>query len=364
MADTKQRVMVESVFNLREQHKGGIEMNDKLKFLIATLVVVTLSMVVVLTSTRVQPSLGADDILYVDADASGANDGSTWEDAFTALQPALEAAISGDQIWVAAGTYTPTLEFSPGDPRSATLQMKNGVAIYGGFDPSVGDVDLEDRDWVNNLTVLSGDIGVTGDASDNSYHVLYHPVDLALDSSAILDGFTITAGNANGAENPHNLGGGMFNAGSNPDLTNIIISTNSASSGGGMYNTQSNPLLTNVTIFKNSATFDGGGILDNIISNGDFENGQDGSWEEYSSNGYDLIVQGFDPTGVTPHSGEWGVWLGGAAYEVSTLSQTVTIPAGNPTLSYWIYLASQETFCGNDTGKITVNNISLESFNL
>jgi hypothetical protein len=152
--------------------------------------------------------LAAEGTIYVDTDASGANNGTSWDDAFTILQPALEAAVSGDQIWVAAGIYTPTLEFTPGEPRTATFQMKNGVEIYGGFDPSVGDVDWEDRDWVSNQTVLSGEIGVAGNA-DNSYHVFYHPVGTSLDSSAILDGFRVVGGYANGSSN-HNSGGGCI----------------------------------------------------------------------------------------------------------------------------------------------------------
>ena len=134
-------------------------------------------------------------ILYVDAAAAGANDGSSWTDAFTALQPALEAARSGDQIWVAAGTYTPSLESTPGDPRSACFGMRNGVAIYGGFAGT--EHNLEQRDWVRHPAILSGDLnGDDGpdfaNYAENSYHVFYHLG--GVDSSAILDGFTISGG--------------------------------------------------------------------------------------------------------------------------------------------------------------------------
>jgi len=89
-------------------------------------------------------------ILYVDWEAAGANDGSSWEDAFTDLQPALEAALLGDQIWVAAGTYYPSVEVGGVGDRYKTFQIRNGIAICGGFDPSVGDVAWGDRDWVAN----------------------------------------------------------------------------------------------------------------------------------------------------------------------------------------------------------------------
>ena len=69
------------------------------------------------------------DLHYVRATAAGANDGSSWPDAFTELQLALSAAQTGDQIWVAAGTYEPT----PGDDRSVSFRLDDGIEVYGGF---------------------------------------------------------------------------------------------------------------------------------------------------------------------------------------------------------------------------------------
>jgi predicted outer membrane repeat protein len=205
-------------------------------------------------------------VIYVDQDAAGGNNGTSWEDAYTDLQPALEDAADADGIWVAEGTYTPTYRFSAGDPRSATFQLGNGVALYGGFDPTVGDVGWDDRDWVSNITILSGDIGSEGDPGDNSYHVFYHPPKLALDGSAVLDGFTVTGGNANGEPAPNNLGGGMYNKGSSPAVTNCTFSGNLAgNSGGGMSNSYSSPAVTNCTFSGNSASW-GGGAMSNSYS--------------------------------------------------------------------------------------------------
>ena len=206
-------------------------------------------------------------VIFVDLDATGANDSTSWEDALTNLQAALAWAEEGVEIWVAAGTYTPTQESSPGDPRSATFQMVNGVALYGGFDPSTGATEWEHRDWQANPTILSGDIGTPGDADDNVYHVFYHPEELALDSTAILDGFTITSGNADGDTWPHWDGGGMYNHSSSPKLANLIFLANLGDHGAGLYNWQSSaPQLTNCIFSGNSADYSGGGMFNNSDS--------------------------------------------------------------------------------------------------
>ena len=83
----------------------------------------------------VQPSLAAEALVYyVDADAIGEDNGSTWQDAFTDLQEALALASPGYEIWVAEGIYKPT----SGIDRAISFQLQEGVAVYGGFDPSGG----------------------------------------------------------------------------------------------------------------------------------------------------------------------------------------------------------------------------------
>jgi predicted outer membrane repeat protein len=188
----------------------------------------------------------------VDKDATGTNTGVSWTNAFTDLQSALAVASSGDQIWVAEGTYKPTM----GTDRTKSFTLLGGVALYGGFDGT--ETARTDRNPVTHATILSGDIGTTGVSSDNSFHVVYSS---GLTSSAVLDGFTVTGGNANGLDflSPDTYGGGMYNDGSSPTLTNVTFRGNSSVFGGGaMYNDGGSPTLTNVAFIKNSTLMGGG----------------------------------------------------------------------------------------------------------
>ena len=196
-------------------------------------------------------------VIFVDEDATGANTGLSWGDAFNDLQDALDAASPGDSIWVAEGIYRPSLRSSPDDPRSAAFRLQNNVALYGGFDPTAGDTQFENRDWENNETILSGDITRIGETDDNSYHVFYHPLSIVpLDSSAVLDGFTISDGNASDGD-----GGAMFNLGASPTVAHCIFRNNRARDGGAIFNGRSsNPILTQCTFLENRATRHGGGM--------------------------------------------------------------------------------------------------------
>jgi len=187
-------------------------------------------------------------ILYVKPGATGYC--SSWADACD-LQTALYHAQPGFQVWVAKGTYKPSMTVDPADSRTATFQMKPGVAIYGGFFGN--ETALQQRNWLTQVTTLSGDIGVAADTSDNCYHIV---TSNGLDHTAILDGFTIKLGNANGTT--HNAGGGVYNSSSSPTLAHLTISGNNAVYGGGMNNNTSNPHLTQVTFSRNTADQGGG----------------------------------------------------------------------------------------------------------
>lgn len=185
---------------------------------------------------------------YVQTSGSDASAGTSWAAAFATLQHALSAAASGDTIWVAAGTYTPSTSVA-----TVSFQLKSGVAIYGGFAGT--EIALVERNWQTNVTTLSGDIDNDGTLSGNSHHVV---VASSLSGNVVLDGFTITGGNAT------DQAGGIEILFCSPTLSNLIISGNSAlggtAQGGGLWNFLGNPVLNNVTFSDNHASGFGGGM--------------------------------------------------------------------------------------------------------
>ncbi len=136
--------------------------------------------------------------IFVDSNASGANNGSSWANAFTSLQSALAVANSTKQVWVAAGTYIPHAS-----DRKGTFNLLTGTKMYGGFNGT--ETATSQRNVKTNITVLSGDLlgndnntilDTEATRSDNSYHVITlrgAPQDV------VVDGFTISGGNANGS---------------------------------------------------------------------------------------------------------------------------------------------------------------------
>ena len=178
-------------------------------------------------------------IIYVDqSNVNTTQNGSSWASSYHNLQDAIENAEYGDSIWVAKGKYYPDLGFN----RDTAFNIKNGVRVFGGF--AGNETSIGQRNVEINETILSGDIGEPDLLDDNVYTVVY--INQA-DTSTILDGFTITEGNAdvNGAwpltTHPQRSGGGIYVDGS------------------GIGN-HSSPQIRNCTIFGNQVDYYGADI--------------------------------------------------------------------------------------------------------
>ena len=215
-------------------------------------------------------------IIYVDDDADGFNVGTNWENAVNSLQDALLLAYFLDkplEIRVAEGIYTPDrgLGIMPGDS-SVSFHLINNVTIKGGYAANSGgrrgvpDV----RDVNQYKSVLSGDLN-TDDGpgldtvKENSFHVVTTSEN---DTTAVLDGFTITGSNiAGGGTNPYNHSSGMYNDKSSPMLIDCTFTGNKATErGAGMYNNNSNPVLLNCTFSENAAPAGGAGMYNDNSS--------------------------------------------------------------------------------------------------
>lgn len=263
-------------------------------------------------------------IIYVDDDAAGANNGTSWENAFTFLQDALTTTRLPDvekplEILVAQGTYKPNeglLPIKPGGvgrggqpypPKypadlavRATFQLINGVTLRGGYaginepDPNARDVKLYESTLSGDLNDNDMDIDDPCDLfnvpnrHDNSWNVV---TGNNTNATATLDGFTITRGytwvvlyggsfaggagmlifsgspaliNCTFTENvTGNSGGGLLIYGdSNPTLYNCKFSRNYADGGGGICNGRnSSPTIINCTFSDNYARYEGGAMF-------------------------------------------------------------------------------------------------------
>ncbi|AXG68998.1 putative mobile pathogenicity island [Kordia sp. SMS9] len=224
-------------------------------------------------------------IIYVDAAVTGGMaDGSSWANALTDLQPALDLAICANvtEIRVASGIYFPT-EKPVGGSTTATnrdnaFHLDTNIILKGSYNP------ITDTQEYNNPSILSGDYSgndvITGSGNtltitgndENVYSVF---ISVNLSNATIIDGFTIKGGNANLVQGYtynsvlffRNNGGGLQNRQSSPSLTNMVFTSNSALGGGGILNGNNASLsLTNTVFAFNTASF-GGGISNSASLN-------------------------------------------------------------------------------------------------
>lgn len=208
-------------------------------------------------------------IWYVDIDNATPGSGTDWASSFAHVQDALNVAGSGDQIWVAEGTYRAVDTDGSSDPRDAAFRLNDGVSIYGGF--AGYETNLDERRPADFVALLTGDVNGDddggGDSSENAYHVVI--ADGISTISPVIDGIYIGAGNANGLAK-EKYGGGIFVTGTTavPAIPLLVqgcrIRFNEAIEGGGIatYSSYDSVSIFNSIVANNTASY-GGAIGNN-----------------------------------------------------------------------------------------------------
>ncbi|MCH8821874.1 MAG: hypothetical protein IH984_00045 [Planctomycetes bacterium] len=229
----------------------------------------------------------AGSVIFVDDDAPPGGDGLSWDTAYRFLQDGLSQALGSalayggggiSEIHVAQGTYKPDRdEANPrgtGD-REASFNLVNGVSLMGGY-AGIGADDPDARDIELYETILSGDLlGNDGpdfqNNDENSYHII---VGSNTDDTTMLDGFTVTAGNADGGDldEPLGQGGGIFLNSANATIQRITFTANFAKTGGStIVRQQSNPTFSDCMFIGNKAAAFGGAATVESASSPQFQ---------------------------------------------------------------------------------------------
>ncbi|MCP3919012.1 MAG: hypothetical protein GY711_25995 [bacterium] len=274
---------------------------------------------------------------FVDANmTTGLDDGSSWDNAYQGplgLQNALLAAGSGSQVYVADGTYVPTTSAT----RTISIRLENGVAIFGSFQGGESSPD-ERPPFGTAPSILTADLAGndgSGMIAENSYHVVSGA---GTNATAVLDGFVITGGNANGAGNG-NRGGGILCTGiSSPTVRNCRFVDNRSTFGGGAGYVNGAPNFTDCS-FEDNIGGSYGGAFDIAGSNGvRFDRCyfarnralRAGAVEIYSTNNAVLSNCVFEDNTVTGSSGGGALWIGSGG---STSLRNLTVIANTATVS-------------------------------
>jgi hypothetical protein len=194
-------------------------------------------------------------IIYVDKNATGNNNGTSWVNAFTTIELAFNNSIVGDKIWVVQGVYKPA-----GSSRQTAYNIPNGVEVYGSF--TGNETSINQRNFSNGpTTTLNGDINTVGVNTDNCYSVVKFT---NVSNLTIFDGFKIINGYNNSSSTAS--GGAIYNNGGQPTIRNCELIANYGSNGGAIGNATT---LANITTYisckitNNTSALDGGAICNN-----------------------------------------------------------------------------------------------------
>ncbi|CAM2769904.1 hypothetical protein [Rariglobus hedericola] len=216
-------------------------------------------------------------VIYVNGAATGSANGTSWANAYPELTVALNAATVNDEIWIAKGIYKPDYDTSTGTHtgnRSLRYTLKSGLGIYGGFAGT--ETVRSQRDWVANRTILSGDIGVAGVATDNTRTIMTTN-GTAFANGVVIEGLVFAGGRS---DDPAELGGGIvggsggaihFRNGS-VTIRHCVFAGNYAVYGGALYyvGTAAQSLsIINCAFYSNSALYVGG-AMENHSNAGNF----------------------------------------------------------------------------------------------
>ena len=283
--------------------------------------------------------------VYVDKNATGANNGNNWANAYTELRSALNH-LPGTQIWVAEGTYTPDV---PNGDRNKSFQLKDGMIMWGGFSPQNGVDEFLERNGKKYETILSGDLngndieGVSSTKTDNSRNVVKGA------NNAIIEGFTITSGYADSS--PSTSGGGMYNNAVSQRVQCCTFKNNYAWSGGAVYNNNAPSTFWYCVFANNEVAMQGGGMVD-YQSNSTLVNclfyGNKANWGaaivNYNSNEFITNCTFYSNTAVVSGGGLYNLysnpvitnsifWCNTDAYSNIAEAQ-IKVSGGSPAVAY------------------------------
>jgi hypothetical protein len=323
--------------------------------------------------------------ICVDVNSPFSGNGQSWTAPMVSLVNAINLAAPGDKIHVADGTYKPTTT----SDRAGTFRLKNNVEILGGF-AGFGSPTPDARDVAANPTILSGEVGDPALTRDNVYHVVTADT---VNSTALLDGFTITGGyatpndTAQGGPLYSDRGGGVLMSNANARIANCTITRNNAHIyGEGMYiagpqgATPTTPAITNCTFSDNGKNFGnsyGGGIFvefanpvitDCLFTRNAAYNGAGAIHSRTAS----PTITGctFDDNwaryGGAAITGEWGsnTEIANCVFTNNTTEMTGTVNTSSTNERFSITRIRDSVFVGNDAaqggGASATNNATLE----
>lgn len=224
-----------------------------------------------------------NNIAYIDQDATGNNDGSSWANAYTDITSALENAADNSEFWVKGGTYVPTTSGGGNQNTGITITAR-GIKIYGGFAGT--ETQLNERVFGTNETIISGDVNGNdgaaipdftfgGSTTTDNFGRIMRIDNFSATEMTIIDGITFTRAYSQ-------IGAGAIrlaqtnNEFPNISFNNCKFTNNLQQNGGGIYLNYSSNLTTqntaglgiyiNQCVFENNVAKLGGGIY---ISNND-----------------------------------------------------------------------------------------------